>query len=211
MMRRFRDAGDASYGSAPRQRRGYDAGMPTLLFVCTGNLCRSPMAATVARNVLAGRTEAVDVISAGLLRPGEPATDEAVNVMGRRGLDLSTHRSRRVGDALVPAPDLILGMARQHARAVVDVMPGLFPRTFTLKEFVARALSVGPRRAGETLDIYLARVGTDRGFGALVGSSSADDVADPIGCDLRTYERCAAEIEAAVTSLIDLVWPDTVS
>jgi protein-tyrosine phosphatase len=197
-------------GQLLRQRRGYDAGMPTLLFVCTGNLCRSPMAATVARNVLAGRTEAVNVISAGLLRPGEPATDEAVNVMGRRGLDLSTHRSRRVGDALVPAPDLIVGMAREHARAVVDVIPGLFPRTFTLKEFVARALSVGPRQAGETLDTYLVRVGTDRGFGALVGSSSADDVADPIGCDLRTYERCATEIEAAVTTLIDLVWPDTV-
>jgi protein-tyrosine phosphatase len=211
VMRRFREDGDAGYGSAPRQRRGYHAGMPTLLFVCTGNLCRSPMAATVARNVLAGKAEAVDVISAGLLRPGQPATDEAVKVMGRRGLDLSTHRSRRVGDALVPAPDLIVGMAREHARAVVDVIPGLFPRTFTLKDFVARALSVGPRRAGETLDIYLARVGTDRGFGALVGSSSADDVADPIGCDLRTYERCAAEIEAAVTSLIDLVWPDTVS
>jgi protein-tyrosine phosphatase len=183
--------------------------MPTLLFVCTGNLCRSPMAATVARNVLAGRAEAVKVISAGLLRPGEPATDEAVNVMGRRGLDLSTHRSRRVGDALVPAPDLILGMARQHARAVVDVIPGLFPRTFTLKDFVARARGEGPRRAGETLDTYLARVGMDRGFGALVGSSPADDVADPIGCDLRIYEQCAAEIEAAVTSLIDLVWPDT--
>lgn len=57
------------------------------------------MAATVARNVPAGRTEAVNVISAGLLRPGEPATDEAVKVMGRRGLNLSTHRSRRVGEA----------------------------------------------------------------------------------------------------------------
>jgi protein-tyrosine phosphatase len=183
--------------------------MPTLLFVCTGNLCRSPMAATVARNVLAGRAEAVDVISAGLLRPGEPATDEAVRVMERRGLDLRAHRSRRVGDALVPAPDLILGMARQHARAVVDVIPGLFPRTFTLKDFLGRARGEGPRRAGESLATYLARVGKDRGFGALVGSSSADDVADPIGCDLRIYERCAADIEAAVTTLIDLVWPLT--
>ena len=182
--------------------------MPTLLFICTGNLCRSPMAATVARKVLAGRAKAVNVISAGLLRPGEPATDEAVKVMWRRGLDLSTHRSRRVGDALVPAPDLIVGMARQHARAVIDVIPGLFPRTFTLKDFVARARSEGPRRAGEAIDTYLARVGTGRGFGALVGMNSADDVADPIGCDLRTYERCATEIEGAVTTLVDMVWPD---
>jgi protein-tyrosine phosphatase len=182
--------------------------MATLLFVCTGNLCRSPMAATLARNLLAGRAEAVNVISAGLLRAGEPATDEAVKVMGRRGLDLRTHRSRRVDDALVPAPDLIVGMARQHARAVVDVVPELFPRTFTLKHFVACAGNEGPRRAGEALDTYLARVGTDRGFGALAGVSSADDVADPIGCNLRTYERCAAEIEVAVTALVDLVWPE---
>lgn len=182
--------------------------MPTLLFICTGNLCRSPMAATVARKVLAGRAKAVNVISAGLLRPGEPATDEAVKVMWRRGLDLSTHRSRRVGDALVPAPDLIVGMAREHARAVVDVVPELFPRTFTLKDFVARARSEGPRRADEALDAYLARVGTDRRFGALVGSSSTDDVADPIGCDLHAYERCATEIEVAVTTLVDLVWPE---
>jgi hypothetical protein len=41
--------------------------------------------------------------------------------------------------------------------------------------------------------------------------SSADDVADPIGCDLRTYERCATEIAVAVTSLVDLVWPDAVT
>jgi protein-tyrosine phosphatase len=165
------------------------------------------MAAMVARNLLAGRAEAVNVISAGLLRPGEPATDEAVKVMGRRGLDLSTHRSRRIGDALVPAPDLVVGMARQHARVVVDVIPGLFPRTFTLKDFVARACGEGPRRAGEALDTYLARVGTDRGFASLVGVSSAEDVADPIGCDLRAYERCAGEIEVAVTTLVDLVWP----
>src|SRR6267378_8414851 len=72
-------------------------GVPTLLFVCTGNLCRSPMAAALARNVLAGRAEAVHVMSAGLLHVGEPATAEVVHLMKRRGLDLSTHRSRRVG------------------------------------------------------------------------------------------------------------------
>ena len=184
------------------------AGVPTLLFVCTGNLCRSPMAAALARNVLAGRAEAVDVRSAGLLQGGEPATAEAVERMKRRGLDLSTHRSRRLGDALAPPPDLILGMAREHARAVVDLLPQLFPRTFTLKDLVARGRSHGPRRPGEALDAYLARVGAGRSFGALAGASSADDIADPIGGDLLAHERCAAELEVAVTALADLVWPD---
>jgi protein-tyrosine phosphatase len=183
------------------------AGVPTLLFVCTGNLCRSPMAAALARNVLAGRAEAVDVVSAGLLHGGEPATDEVVHLMKRRGLDLTTHRSRRLGGALAPPPDLILGMAREHARAVVDLLPQLFPRTFTLKDLVARGRGQGPRRPGEALDTYLARLGADRGFGALAGTSSADDIADPIGGDLPAYERCAAELEVAVTALADLVWP----
>jgi len=184
------------------------AGVPTLLFVCTGNLCRSPMAAALARNVLAERAEAVDVLSAGLLQGGEPATGEAVELMKRRGLDLSTHRSRRLGDALAPPPDLILGMAREHALAVVDLLPQLFPRTFTLKGLVARGRSHGPRRPGEALDTYLARVGADRSSGALAGTSSADDIADPIGGDLLAYERCAAELEVAVTALAGLVWPD---
>jgi protein-tyrosine phosphatase len=184
------------------------AGVPTLLFVCTGNLCRSPMAAALARKVLAGRAEAVDVLSAGLLQGGQPATGEAVELMKRRGLDLSTHRSRRLGDALAPPPDLILGMAQEHARAVVDLLPQLLPRTFTLKDLVARARSQGPRRPGETLNTYLARVGGDRGFGALAGTSSADDIDDPIGGDLLAYERCAAELEGAVTAMADLVWPD---
>ena len=181
--------------------------MPTLLFVCTGNLCRSPMAAALARNVLAGRAEAVDIVSAGLLHGGEPATDEVVHLMKRRGLDLTTHRSRRLGGALAPPPDLILGMAREHARAVVDVFPQLFPRTFTLRDLVARGRGQGPRRPGEALDTYLARLGADRGFGALAGMSVADDIADPIGGDLPAYERCAAELEVAVTVLADLVWP----
>lgn len=186
--------------------------MPTLLFVCTGNLCRSPMAAAFADSLLKTRSDAVTVMSAGLLRAGEPATAETVKVMQRRGLDVRTHRSRGLADALMPAPDLVIAMTRQHARAVVDLVPELFRRTFTLKDLVARAAIQGRRLPGESLDTYLARVNGERRFGALVGMNSADDVADPIGRDLRTYERCAAEVEAAVTTMVDLLWPpDTVT
>src|SRR5215467_8399031 len=108
--------------------------MPTLLFICTGNQCRSPMAATLARNLLAGRSGGVDVVSAGLLPGGKPAIDEVLHLMKRRGLDASGHVSRQLGDALAPPPDLIVGMAREHALAVVDLAPDLLSRTFTLND-----------------------------------------------------------------------------
>ena len=182
------------------------AAVPILLFVCTGNICRSPMAEAVARRELEG-SGGVTVISAGLLSAGRRPPAETTKVMGQLGLDVSAHRSRRLGDALAPLPDVILAMAREHARAVVGDNPELFPRTFTLKDFVRRGREVGPRMAGEDLPAYLVRVGGGRSFASLAGATSADDVADPIGAGLRTYERCAAEIEDLVTAALTLLWP----
>lgn len=181
--------------------------MTTVLFVCTGNTCRSPMAEALAVHRLQPRVADLAVGSAGLLRAGAPASPGACAVMARRGLDLSAHRSRSLGDALVPAPDLIVAMAREHARAVVETDPALFPRTFTLKDLVARAWREGPRRPAETLAGYLRRVGAHRSFASLAGASVADDVADPIGKDEATFERTAAIIEPLLDDLAGLLWP----
>jgi protein-tyrosine-phosphatase len=87
-----------------------------IVFVCTGNTCRSPLAEGVARRVLeeVNRTD-VEAVSAGTdAWEGGTATDEALLVGMERGMDLSRHRSRKLTREIVRDADLILGMSPQH-------------------------------------------------------------------------------------------------
>ncbi len=84
--------------------------MKKLLFVCTGNTCRSPMAAALWRKM------GGEAASAGLSAPsGAPASDNALEVMAAEGIDLSPHRSRPVTEDLVLRADLVYGMTEAHA------------------------------------------------------------------------------------------------
>lgn len=143
--------------------------------------------------------------SAGLLPGGYPPPAEGVEVMAGRGIDTSGHRSRTLEPKLIEAADLVLGMGREHVRTVVTIDPEAWGRSFTLKEVVRRGEAAGPR--SEDLEVWLARVGADRDPANLVGASLHDDVADPIGQDLDAWEQVAAELEALVDRLVDLVWP----
>lgn len=87
-----------------------------VLFLCTGNTCRSPMAAGALRMELGDEAARVDISSAGTAaREGQPATPEAIAVAGADGVDLGAHRSRRVTAALVRGADLVLVMESAHA------------------------------------------------------------------------------------------------
>lgn len=91
-----------------------------ILFVCTGNTCRSPMAEAIARKIAIerGLTD-VDVASAGTSAwPGAPASDGALLVGMERRLDLSGHRAQGLDRGLVGDADLILTMGPQHLEAV---------------------------------------------------------------------------------------------
>ncbi len=94
-----------------------------LLFVCTGNTCRSPMAAAVARDAVARRGwRHVAVRSAGLSAlTGTPAAENAVRVVGERGLDLSGHEARALTPELVEWADLVLGMSPSHLIGIADM------------------------------------------------------------------------------------------
>jgi protein-tyrosine phosphatase len=178
-----------------------------LLFICTGNICRSPMAQAIATRLLEARDARVTVSGAGSLGSGLRCPPEARAVMRMRGLDLSSHRSRTVIEALGATPDLIVGMAREHVRRVTDFRPELFIRTFTLKELVRHATQEKRRQPNEGLDAYIVRIQHGRRPWDLSGTNVDDDIADPIGRSKRAYERCAAEIEGLVRMLVDSVWP----
>jgi protein-tyrosine-phosphatase len=109
-----------------------------ILLICTGNICRSPLAAALLQRALAERgIEGMNVSSAGTgAWDGAPVSEGAYLVGLERGLDLSAHRARLVTRELVEAADLVLTMARHH-RARVDELGGE-GRVFVLGEYAGR-------------------------------------------------------------------------
>jgi len=90
-----------------------------VLFVCTGNTCRSPMAAVALRHALGPDAERVEVASAGTAAwEGQPATAPSIEIADVNGADLRGHRSQRVSPELVRSADLVLVMERAHLAAV---------------------------------------------------------------------------------------------
>lgn len=108
-----------------------------VLFVCTGNICRSPLAASLLERALKEHGLEVTVTSAGTgAWDGAPASEGAYLIGLEHGLDLSAHRARLLSRELVEQADLILTMARHH-RARVDELGGE-GRVFVLGEYAGR-------------------------------------------------------------------------
>lgn len=147
----------------------------TLLFVCSGNTCRSPMAMALARKIMAeklGTTEAgleakgVSVISAGAYAmTGSRATPYAADAVKSLGADLSAHRSRPLTTELVNSADAVYTMSRSHQAAVLSLAPQAADKVFTL--------------------------------------DPAGDIDDPIGSDSEVYRTLAVSLEKLIRARLD--------
>ena len=146
--------------------------MKTVLFICTGNVCRSPMAEALFRHATKGRGE-FRVVSAGIgAMDGQPPSPYSVRAMQELGVDISRQRSRMLTPDLVQSADIILGMTHSHVDTVAVLYPPAAEKTFMLREF------------DETLEPF------------------EKDISDPIGSSYQVYVACRDQIEQGIASLL---------
>src|SRR5918992_3833323 len=149
--------------------------MKTVLFVCTGNICRSPMAEGLFRHATKGRNE-FRVVSAGVgAVDGLPPSEFAVRALRELGIDISKQRSRMLTAELVNQADYIFGMTHSHVDAITLLYPQAAEKTFLLREF------------DETLESY------------------ENDISDPIGGSYEIYLNCRDQIEQGIASMLKFI------
>ncbi len=136
----------------------------SILYVCTGNICRSPLGEAQLRDYAASRGlgERLVVSSAGTHAwDGNPATPEAIIAGARHGLDLTGHRAREVRRSIIDAADIILTMTRQHYNFLLhsfrESKNKLYLALLFLREFEGQpqAATEVPDPIGESVGFYL--------------------------------------------------------
>ena len=145
-----------------------------IMFICTGNICRSAMAHRMLEKRLKDiKNSEIEVYSCGIYAEnGDGSTYNAINVMKDYDVDLSTHRATNINNSKIEEMDLILCATNTHKQEVIYMYPKLKEKVFTMKEYINK----------NTEDL---------------------NIKDPWGYDSYVYERCAEEINEVIDSIID--------
>jgi protein-tyrosine phosphatase len=180
----------------------------SILLVCTGNLCRSPLAEAFLRRALVERfgRQAPTVSSAGTMAVAEVApTREAITVAAEHGLDIGGHAARLLEPPLLRDADLILGMGPDHLERIRAADPAAGARAFTLKELVGVLEHLPPPAVGRGPSSLVDRVAAADDHRLREGADHPhdEDVVDPIGHPVETYRATASELAALCDRLVD--------
>jgi protein-tyrosine phosphatase len=178
-----------------------------VVFICTGNRFRSPLAAELFRSVAVGVPIAVR--SFGTLDLGSmTALPEAVEHAGRLGVDLTGHRATCLAGDTLDDPDLVLGFERAHVAAAVVEAGARRERTFTLPELVdlLELDDALPRGAEPLAQARAALVRADARRRESGGTAGYPELADPLGRGSRVAHDTADRIRELTTRLATLLF-----
>jgi protein-tyrosine-phosphatase len=125
-----------------------------------------------------------------------------ITVMRERGHELGGHRSLPITAASVASAALVLGMEREHVRAVIGEHPDAWVKTFTLKDFVRRVEKAAPRGRHQRFTDWLEQVGEGRTRDDVAGESHEDDIVDPYGQRASVWREVVDELDDLVRRLI---------
>lgn len=145
-----------------------------VMFVCTGNTCRSAMAKYLFEKIIKDNKKNIDVYSCGIYaESGDVATNGAIEALKKYGIDMTGHKATNINDSDIKEMDLILCATISHKQIVLNMYPNLVGKIYTIKEY-----------AGE-------------------GKESQNmDINDPWGYNNLTYLKCAEEIKNSLDKII---------
>ena len=148
----------------------------TILFICTGNVCRSPMAEGLFKNLVDQNKADLIVKSAGVgAQNGQPPSENAIRAMQDLDIDISPERSVMMTAALASEADMIIGMTHGHIEMVNLMFPHTAEKTFLLREF------------DDSLPLH------------------EREISDPIGCSYEIYCQCRDQIREGIDSLLKFI------
>ena len=146
-----------------------------IMFICTGNICRSAMADVIFKAKIKGThlENEFEIYSAGThAETGAYSTYTAIEAMEELGIDLKLHRATNIADSNIQDMDLILCATRNHKNLITSIYPHLIDKTFTIKEF--------------------AEYDVENGL----------DISDPWGYGLDVYRKSASVLENCIDNII---------
>ena len=146
-----------------------------IMFICTGNVCRSAMAQWMFKKMVEERGKNIEVYSCGVdAEDGWISPNSAIDVMKEYGVDLKKHRSTSLRNSNIEKMDVILCATENHKNIIKYIYPELKEKVFTMKEFAKY-------------------------------SKDDLNIADPWRCGIDVYRNCAKEINECLNKIIDLI------
>ena len=148
-----------------------------IMFICTGNICRSAMAEGILKKIVKERNLDIEVYSCGIYaEDGDYATYNAIEAAKYYDVDISNHRATNIRNSQIEEMDIILCATNSHKNMVIAMYPNLVTKVYTMKEYAE-----------------------------IDENGKYMDIKDPWGYDMNVYMNCIQEIKYCIENLVEKI------